>query len=63
MMSGSTFYINIGTNVFYGRYWEEGFERGGRTFRRPWLYPAIRDKLREVKRIFRNAGVIYRRRR
>jgi hypothetical protein len=41
--------LQIGTNVHYGKYWEEGFVRAGKPVKaRPFLKPAIRSKKKEV---------------
>lgn len=50
---GTTFQIDVGTNVPYGRYWEEGFVRGGKFHQRRFLAPAFigtRSKIREELR-------------
>lgn len=47
--------LQIGTNVPYGRYWEEGFIRAGkRVTARPFLKPSIRSKKKEVMDLIAN---------
>ena len=40
--------LTVGTPVHYGRFWEKGFVRGGKSFRRPWLRPAADEVMPEV---------------
>ena len=42
--------LTIGTPVHYGRFWEFGFKRGGKVFRRPWLRPAVDEAMPDVMR-------------
>jgi hypothetical protein len=47
---GSEYITKIGTNVYYGRMWEEGFSKKGKVFSpRPWLRPAFDDMMPEIK--------------
>lgn len=42
--------LTIGTPVHYGRFWEFGFNRGGKKNRRRWLRPAADEAMPEVTR-------------
>lgn len=56
--SGNTYYVHVGTNVFYGKYWETGFYRSGRYFApRRWLRPAFNDSKRQIRKILNVMGV------
>src|SRR5262245_25172997 len=43
--------LDVGTQVKYGGYWERGFVRFGRFYRRQWLLPAVRESLPQVTRL------------
>jgi hypothetical protein len=43
--------LDVGTQVKYGGYWERGFQRWGKSYRRQWLEPAVRKSLPEVTRL------------
>jgi hypothetical protein len=43
--------LDVGTQVKYGGYWERGFFRYGKHYRRQWLLPAVRKSLPEVTRL------------
>ena len=42
---GTEYYVKVGTNVSYGRFWEEGFMHRSGKFMQPrkWLEPSFND--------------------
>jgi Bacteriophage HK97-gp10, putative tail-component len=43
--------LDVGTQVKYGGYWERGFFRYGKFYRRQWLRPAVDQSLPQVTRL------------
>jgi len=43
-------YLQVGTKLKYGRFWEMGFKHGRQFFHRPWLRPAVEQSQAEVAR-------------
>ena len=42
--------LAVGTPVIYGRFWEFGWKRGGKSSRRQWLRPAVDQAMPEITR-------------
>lgn len=58
---GHEMYINVGSNVVYGRFWELGFtHRSGKAMApRPFLGPSFDDNRANIRRVLGKAGVIF----
>jgi len=49
--AGGGGFLDVGTQVKYGGYWERGFFRFGKHYRRQWLRPAVEKSLPQVTRL------------
>jgi len=58
--SGRTHFIEVGTNVNYGRFWEQGFVHwpSGRWMPpRKFIEPSLRDNYEKIRKRFEKIGV------